>query len=70
MPPLPFAVSDMATVGWGDVIVIGGIDKHGKVLNTVVIYNVQTGKSHMLPAVGCRWEAGSPQLPTHFSDHN
>ena len=50
MAPLPFAVCTMATVRWGDnVIVIGGIDKDGKVLNTVVIYNVQTGKSHVLP---------------------
>ena len=55
MPPLPFAVSDIATVGWGDnVIVIGGIDGHGKVLSTVVIYNVQTGKSHMLPEMKCK----------------
>ena len=45
MAPLPFAVSEMATVRWGDnVIVIGGVDKDGKALNTVVIYNVQTGK--------------------------
>ena len=50
MAPLPFAVCTMATVPWGDnVIVIGGLDKDDKVLNTVVIYNVKTGKSHMLP---------------------
>ena len=55
MPPLPFAVSQMATVGWSDnAIVIGGIDKQGEVLNTVVIYNVQTGKSHMLPEMKCK----------------
>ena len=55
MAPLPFAVCQMATVRWGDnVIVIGGVDKDGKALNTVVIYNVQTGKSHMLPEMKCK----------------
>ena len=55
MAPLPFAVCEMATVPWGDnVIVIGGLDKDDKVLNTVVIYNVQTGKSHMLPEMKCK----------------
>ena len=54
MAPLPFAVCEMATVRWGDnVIVIGGADKDGKVLNIVVIYNVKTGKSHMLPEMKC-----------------
>ena len=55
MAPLPFAVSEMATVRWGDnVIVIGGADEEDKVLNTVVIYNVKTGKSHMLPEMKCK----------------
>ena len=55
MAPLPFAVCQMATVRWGDnVIVIGGADQDDKTLNTVVIYNVQTGKSHMLPEMKCK----------------
>ena len=55
MAPLPFAVCRMATVRWGDnVIVIGGLDNNDKTLNTVVIYNVQTGKSHMLPEMKCK----------------
>ena len=55
MAPLPIAVSEMATVRWGDnVIVIGGADKDGNALNIVVIYNVQTGKSHMLPEMKCK----------------
>ena len=54
MAPLPFAVCKMATVHWGDVIVIGGVDQDDKVLNTVVIYNVETGKSHMLPEMKCK----------------
>ena len=53
--PLPFAVCRMATVRWRDnVIVIGGADRDGKTLNTVVIYNVETGKSHMLPEMKCK----------------
>ena len=47
---LPYEVSLMATVKWGDnVAVIGGLDKRGKALNTVVMYNVKTEQSHMLP---------------------
>ena len=54
MAPLPFAVCQMPTVRWGDVIIIGGRDKDDKTLNTVVIYNVQTGKRHMLPEMKCK----------------
>ena len=40
----------MATVKWGEnVVIIGGADKDGKALNKVIIYNVKTGNSHMLP---------------------
>ena len=50
MAPLPFAVSSMATVSKGDdVFVIGGENKNGKVLNTVVKYDTNTGKSELLP---------------------
>ena len=55
MAPLPFAVCEMATVRWGDnVIVIGGADKDGKATNTVVIYNVHSGICHMLPGMKCK----------------
>ena len=47
---LPYEVSHMATVKWGDnVVVIGGLDKDFNALNTVVMYNVKTEQSHMLP---------------------
>ena len=47
---LPCPVSNMATVKWSEnVVIIGGVDKDGKVLNNVTIYNVKTGNSHMLP---------------------
>ena len=50
LAPLPYEVSKMATVKWGDnIVVIGGCDKHGKALNTVIIYNVKTEQSQMLP---------------------
>ena len=52
LAPLPYEVSEMATVRWGDnIVVIGGADKHGKALDTVIIYNVKTEKYHMLPAM-------------------
>ena len=57
LTPLPYEVSLMATVRWGDkVVVIGGIDKCGNILNTVIMYNVKTEQSHMLPPMRCkRW---------------
>ena len=50
LTPLPYEVGKMATVRWGDnVVVIGGIDKRSIALNTVIMYNVKTEQSHMLP---------------------
>ena len=50
LPGLPYPVRDMATVKWGEnVVIIGGRDKDDKALNKVIIYNMKTGKSHMLP---------------------
>ena len=52
LKPLPYEVSEMASVRWGDnVVVLGGGDKRGKALNTVVMYNVKTEQSHMLPSM-------------------
>ena len=52
LTPLPYEVSAMATVRWGDnVVVIGGSDKRGNKLNTVVMYNVKTQQSHRLPSM-------------------
>jgi hypothetical protein len=57
LAPLPYEVSQMATVRWGDnIVVIGGVDKRGKALDTVIIYNVKTEQSHLLPSMRCkRW---------------
>ena len=51
LAPLPYAVSEMAVVKWGNdnVMVIGGADSHGKPLNKVLMYNIKSQKSHMLP---------------------
>jgi hypothetical protein len=50
LPELPYPVSEMATVKWAEnVVIIGGVDKDGKVLNNVIIYNMKTGNSYMLP---------------------
>ncbi len=52
LTPLPYEVCEMATVRWGDnIVVIGGADKHGKELDTVIIYNVKTEQWHMLPSM-------------------
>ncbi|XP_028416939.1 uncharacterized protein LOC114541152 [Dendronephthya gigantea] len=51
LAPLPYPVSNMTTVKWGEdnVIIMGGGDSEGKALSTVLIYNIKTQKSHMLP---------------------
>ena len=50
LAPLPYKVNEMASVRWGDnVVVIGGRDKRDRSLNTVIMYNVKTEQSHMLP---------------------
>ena len=55
LAPLPYEVSEMATVKWGDnIVVIGGADKHSKALDTVIIYNVKTEQSHLLPSMRCK----------------
>ena len=55
LAPLPYEVSEMATVRWGDnIVIVGGIDKHDKALDTVIIYNVKTEQSHLLPSMRCK----------------
>ncbi|XP_028404286.1 influenza virus NS1A-binding protein-like [Dendronephthya gigantea] len=51
LAPLPYPVSDMAAVKRGDdnVILLGGVDTDGEPMDRVLIYNVTTQKSHMLP---------------------
>ena len=55
LAPLPYAVGKMATVRWGDnIVVIGGADNRGDALDTVVMYNVKTEQSRMLPRMRCK----------------
>ena len=52
LPPLPFPISNMATVSYkGNVILIGGVNEKGQTLNTVVMYDVKTGNIKMLPCL-------------------
>jgi N-acetylneuraminic acid mutarotase len=48
---LPYPVSEMATVKWGDdsVIIAGGVCSNNRPLNKVLLYNIKTQKSRMLP---------------------
>jgi hypothetical protein len=57
LAPLLYEVCQMATVRWGDnIVVVGGLDKHDKTLDTVIIYNVKTEQNHLLPPMRCkRW---------------
>ena len=42
----------MASISYkGNVILIGGINEKGQTLNTVVMYDVKTGKFKMLPCL-------------------
>ena len=51
-PPLPLAVSQIATVRYKDnVILIGGFNEKGETLNSVKMYDVKTGKVKMLPCL-------------------
>ena len=51
LAPLPYPVSEMATVKWDDdnVMIVGGADINGQPLNKVLMYNIKTQKSHELP---------------------
>ena len=47
---LPLAISNMATVIWGNnVFVIGGTNEDQKVLNSVIMYDITTETCKMLP---------------------
>ena len=50
--PLPFPIAEMATVSYkGNVILIGGVNEKRQTLNSVVMYDVKTGKIKMLPCL-------------------
>ncbi len=53
LAPLPYPVSEMATVKLSDdkVMIMGGANSKGKALNKVLTYKIKTQKSRMLPAM-------------------
>ena len=52
LTPLPFPVTEMATVTYkNNVILIGGVNDDRKTLNTVAMYDVKTGKTEELPCL-------------------
>ena len=52
LQPLPYAVSQIATVSWEDnVVVFGGMNKEHGALDTVILYNVTTGSHRMLSSM-------------------
>ena len=64
LPPLPFPIAQMATVRYkGNVILIGGANEKGQILNSVIMYNVKTGKTNMLPCLNHK-RAGSAAVIT------
>ena len=64
LPPLPFTISEMATVSYkGNVILIGGSNEEGQTLNSVIMYDVRTGKIKMLPCLNHK-RAGSAAVIT------
>jgi hypothetical protein len=49
---LPEPVAAMSTVTWGNmIIVVGGVDKNDQVLNDVIMYHIETGRSERLPSL-------------------
>jgi hypothetical protein len=64
LPPLPFAITTMASVSYkGNVILIGGANEKDQTLNSVVMYDVKTGKIKMLPCLNHK-RAGSAAVIT------
>ena len=52
LPSLPHPITEIVTVRWRDqVVVLGGYDKDGKVLNDVFMYDSKTGKITVLPSM-------------------
>ena len=59
LPPLPFAVSNMATISYKDnLVLIGGVNERGRSSNTVAMYDIKTGQTKMLPCLNYK-RAGS-----------
>ena len=50
LKPLPYCVSGAATATWLDkILLIGGLNKNGRYLDSVIMYDVNTQCHHILP---------------------
>ena len=50
MAPLPYHVSNMGMIKWADnFIILGGCDTASRALSKVLMYNIKSEKSYMLP---------------------
>ena len=50
--PLPYAACNIATVTWGNmIIIIGGLNNQGQALNEVIMYDTDTGHYQRLPSL-------------------
>jgi N-acetylneuraminic acid mutarotase len=64
-PSLPEPICRMSTVTWDNtIIVVGGVDKNGQVLNDVIMYHIETGRSERLPSLKHR-RSGAPAVIMH-----
>ena len=47
---LPYCVSGMATANWlNRILLVGGLNRNGRYLDTVIMYDVDTQRHHILP---------------------
>ena len=63
LPPLPLHFSAMATVSYKDNVILIGVNEKAQTLNSVVMYDVKTGKIKMLPCLNHK-RAGSAAVIT------
>ncbi|CAB4009627.1 E3 ubiquitin- ligase PDZRN3-like [Paramuricea clavata] len=71
LSPLPYEVSEMATVRWGNnIVVIGGRDKQGNALDTVIMYNVKSGQHHVVPEMRLMYNNTNPTETSTWTDSN
>ena len=50
LKPLPYAVSGIQTASWQNkILVVGGLNRKGKYLDSVIMYDVNTQRHHILP---------------------
>ncbi|CAB4024211.1 actin-binding IPP-like [Paramuricea clavata] len=63
-PPLRKPVLGLSTVTWGNmIIVVGGADRNGQVLNDVIMYHIETGRGERLPSLKHkRWGASAVMM--------